>query len=229
MREQGWMEGIAYSYTYRGWLPPYAADDASAMFMVDGRNSWGSVDYEGSGTLKNIDDYIFETRIVTGYQFAGLSRGTSLLPYFGFGYRYLNDDMGGRVTSTGAHGYERESNYYYSPLGVFLDTGLAGDVSLRACLEYDHFWQGRQLSRLSDVSGYSDVRNKQQKGYGLRASLRVSKKARRCQVSAEPFVRYWNIRRSKESEVIYNGFVSGTGIEPKNNSVECGVRLAASF
>lgn len=228
MKEEGWMGGIGYAYTYRGWLPFFNQDDQKGMVMAEGRSAWGQVDYTGSGTLDNIDDALFEGRLTAGYEFS-FTQQVTVLPFFGFGYRYLNDDMGGRVTSTGAHGYERESNYYYSPVGVFVEKPLAHEMSVRACFEYDHFWQGRQISHLSNVAGYSDVRNKQQKGFGLRSSVRVKKRVKRWDLFIEPFARYWNIKRSKESEVIYNGFVSGTGIEPKNNSLEAGIRLGAAF
>ena len=43
------MAGMVGSYTYR----------SKFMLKADGRFSYGQVDYKNSGTLNNINDYIF--------------------------------------------------------------------------------------------------------------------------------------------------------------------------
>ena len=117
MEEKGMMYGVMGSYTYRSGL----------MLRADGKWSWGEVDYKNSGTLDDIDDYILEFRGLCGYDFP-MATVTIVTPYIGFGYRYLNDDFKG-TTSTGALGYERESNYYYSPIGIETITELDNDWS----------------------------------------------------------------------------------------------------
>ncbi|HRZ14696.1 MAG TPA: hypothetical protein P5110_04210 [Candidatus Omnitrophota bacterium] len=229
MKEEGWLNGIAYGYAYRGWLPFIGEPQPQRYSLrLEGRNSVGQVDYSGSGTLKDIDDYLFELRGTAGYDFF-IRAQRSMTVYAGFGYRYLNDDMDGRRTSTGHYGYMRESKYYYSPLGVEISDALKGDWRIKARLEYDYFWSGRQISHLSDVPGYADVKNKQNKGYGLRSSVAFMYRMKEYDLVIEPYVRYWNIKRSKESEIIYNGFITSTGIEPKNNSREIGLKVAAYF
>jgi len=218
MEEKGMMYGIVGSYTYR---PKF-------MLRAEGRFAYGQVDYKNSGTLDNIDDYILEFRGLGGYDFSVFTAST-LTPYIGIGYRYLNDDMTG-TTSTGALGYERESNYLYSPIGVEIITPLKNDWSVGATLEYDYFWKGIQKSHLSDTGlGLGDIENDQNKGYGIRGSVKFQKKGEKLDFVIEPFIRYWNIKKSKETAITYSGTIIGYGYEPKNNSTEIGCKLAVKF
>jgi hypothetical protein len=231
MEEKGMMYGIVGSYTYHNKL----------MLKADGRFSYGQVDYKNSGTLDNIDDYILELRGLGGYDFSVFTAST-LTPYIGIGYRYLNDDFAG-TTSTGALGYERESNYIYSPIGVEVITPLKNNWSVGAVLEYDIFWQGKQKSHLSDARCYNsvwgyytlpDVENDQDKGYGIRGSIKFQKKGEKLDFVIEPYIRYWNIKKSNEvttSTISENGLwiITSTAVEPKNNSTEIGCKLAVKF
>jgi len=218
MEEKGMMYGIVGSYTYR---PKF-------MLRAEGRFAYGQVDYKNSGTLDNIDDYILEFRGLGGYDFSVFTAST-LTPYIGIGYRYLNDDMTG-TSSTGALGYERESNYLYSPIGVEIITPLKNDWSVGATLEYDYFWKGIQKSHLSDTGfGLGDIENDQNKGYGIRGSVKFQKKGEKLDFVIEPFIRYWNIKKSKETAITYSGTIIGYGYEPKNNSTEIGCKLAVKF
>src|SRR3989338_11513413 len=212
MEEKGMMYGIVSSYTYHNKL----------MLKANGRFSYGQVDYKNSGTLNNIDDYTLEFRGLGGYDFSVFTAST-LTPYIGIGYRYLNDDMTG-TASTGARGYERESNYLYSPIGVEIITPhgsilLKNDWSIGATAEYDIFWWGLQKSHLSDTGlALNDIENDQDKGYGIRGSIKFQKKGEKLAFVIEPFIRYWNIKKSKETAVTYSGTIIGYGYEPKNNS-----------
>lgn len=219
MEEKGIMYGLLGSYTYR----------SKYMLRAEGRFSYGQVDYKNSGTLDNIDDYMWEFRGLAGYDFPILK--TSILtPYIGFGYRYLNDDTSGMTTSTGALGYERESNYYYSPIGIETITELDNGWSIGTTLEYDYFWKGVQKSHLSDaVASFNDLENDQNKGYGVRGSIKFQKKGEEIDFLIEPFIRYWNIDKSEEQDVTYAGVIVGYGYEPKNNSTEIGIKFAAKF
>jgi hypothetical protein len=216
MKEKGMMYGIVGSYTYHDKL----------MLKAEGRFSYGQVDYSSptSGTMDNIDDYIFEFRGLGGYYFP-VSKASFLTPYTGIGYRYLNDDMSGKVTSTGAYGYERESNYIYSPIGVEFITDLKNGWSFGAMAEYDIFWWGKQRSHLGDIPGYYDIENDQKKGYGCRGSIKVQKKGEKLDFVIEPFIRYWNIKDSK----ITVDPAGRSWIEPKNHSTEYGINLVVRF
>ena len=219
MEEKGIMYGIGASYTYRG----------DFMFKAEGRCSYGQVDYTNSGTIDNIDDYMLEFRGLAGHDFSQYE-GYGITPYIGFGYRYLNDDSSGMTSSTNARGYEREANYFYSPIGIEIINPLTDDWSMGIILEYDHFWKGIQKSHLSGaVAGFSDLENDQNEGFGFRASLGLEKKTKKTDFIVESFIRYWDIKQSETTNITYNGVLWGYGWEPKNTSTEVGIRFGASF
>ncbi len=216
MKEQGIMWGLGGSFTHRdNW-----------MLKAEGNFSFGLVDYSSpSGKMDSIHDYMLEVRGLAGYDFPML-KATVLTPYIGFGYRYLNDDTSGMTTSTGSSGYERESNYYYSPIGVETVTELENGWSLGATIEYDYFWKGIQKSHLSDIdSGLSDQKNDQKSGYGLRGSIKFQNN----RYVIEPFIKYWDIDKSEVQDVAYHGTYVGYVYEPKNNSTEIGIKFERKF
>lgn len=221
MKEKGLMYGVAGSYTY----------NKGFVLKAEGLFSYGKVDYTspGSGDLNSIDDYLFEMRALGGYELK-ISDTFNITPFLGFGYRYLRDDTAGRVTTTGARGYLRESNYYYSPIGVEFLFITDKEWSIDTILEYDYFWQGKQKSHLSNaISNLNDVENTQNSGYGLRASIAFKKKSPGIEYIFEPFIKYWNIDRSDLSSVTYSGVLVGYGYEPKNTSTEIGILFAVGF
>ena len=222
MEEKGIMYGLEGSYTYHdNW-----------MFKVEGDGMYGQVDYTSanSGSVDNIPDFKFEIRGLAGYDFP-VGQTAYLTPYLGLGYRYLNDDSSGKVSTDRIHaGYERESNYFYTPIGLQAVTELNSNWSLGFNAEYDHLWFGKQISHLDDVdpSVYSTIKNDQDSGWGLRGSIQLKKKGETADFLVEPYVRYWDIEKSETST-----FISGndiiTGWEPKNKSTEIGMKLAVNF
>jgi hypothetical protein len=166
--------------------------------------------------VSNVDDYIWEIRGLFGYDFKNDTARTT--PYTGFGYRYLNDDSSGDPM-----GYERESNYFYIPVGMDILLLSEGQWSLGGMVEFDFLAYGEQKSHIEDVEGFESsgvVKNGQHSGWGFRASVRLKEQKPGVNFGVEPFVRYWNIGNSNVSE----GF-----IEPKNRSIETGVRLVWTF
>jgi len=221
MKEEGIMRGISASYTNTSYN--------KNMFRAEFRLSFGEVDYENSGTINDIDDYVWELRLLGGKSFQVFTK-SALSPYIGAGFRYLNDDISGKISSIGAYGYERESNYFYMPIGIEIITPLDKSWSFSAVLEYDYFILGKQKSHLSDVDpGYNDLENDQKSGYGLRASVTFEKKGKNLDFSIEPFIRYWNIKDSETADITYYGTYIGYGWEPKNNSEEIGIILSLKF
>jgi hypothetical protein len=219
MKEKGWMYGIVGSYTYHSRF----------MLRAEGRFSYGCLDYEGqtlvgtSVTVDNIDNYMYELRGLIGYDF--LIKLSYLTPYVGIGYRYLNDDLSEYVG-----GYERESNYIYSPIGLKIITDLKNGWSLGAMAEYDIFWWGKQKSHFSDLdSGLNDVENRQTGGYGLRGSIELQKKVKTVAFAVEPFIRYWNIKESRHEDLTWYGVKITEAWEPKNHSTEYGINLLVRF
>ncbi len=236
MSEKGTMLGFSFS----------TASYGSSMLKAESRFSSGSVNYEGSyvdGTplsMNNIPDFGYELRFLGGKRISasnepspcvqGLGELSYSKPgesavylYTGFGYRYLNDN-----SSAFAGGYEREANYFYSPVGIeIIPAPVAGDNWSRgATLEYDIFWSGKQISRLSDADpGYNDMVNVQNQGYGYRLAV----KFQNPKTVIAPFIRYWNIKKSEDTDVYYYGTYVGYGYEPENNSTEIGVKIGVRF
>jgi len=219
VEEKGPMFGIAGSYTYHNKL----------MFKLEGVGSFGSLDYSSpSGDLDDISNYMLEGRVLVGYDFH-FSNSFMLTPYVGFGYRYLNDDSSGEITSRGAVGYERESNYYYSPVGLMGWAKLGQGWVMKITAEYDYFWEGKQKTHLEDaLSRAPTLENKQEDGYGLRGSVKFQKNYGSTSFAIEPFIRYWKIDDS-EMEFFYVAGRPMVGYEPKNNSTEVGILFSFVF
>jgi len=172
---------------------------------LDGKYSFGQVDYSGTGTIENIDDYMVELRGLAGYDFP------YIVLYSGYGYRYLNNDMEGLISSTGHYGYERESTYHYLPLGIKLKK-----FPFQA--EIDILLSGEQLSHFETLDQFAPtLRQKQKKGVGFKASSDFKGSLFGLDTTFGPFIRVWKIQES-EPDFGY--------IEPKNTSVEVGGRIA---
>ena len=203
------------------------------MLKLDGRGSFGQVDYSSAstGSSDGINDYILDGRVLAGYDFyCSEDALTTYAFYTGIGYRYLNDAGGGTVTTTGAHGYDRESSYLYLPAGLEATMPLSEYWKLISTFEFDLLIKGKQESHLSTAFPlYADLSNNQNSGYGLRGSFQFQKTGEKIDLSFEPFVRYWSIENSEVGTVNYAGVAIGYGLEPKNDTVEAGAGLSVSF
>ncbi|MFZ5523616.1 MAG: hypothetical protein ACOY9D_05975 [Pseudomonadota bacterium] len=188
----------------------------------DLRYAFGSVDYNsnGTGSASGDPDWYIEARGLVGKDW--VINDAVLVAYTGMGYRYLLNDARG-ITSTGAAGYRRESNYFYLPIGVTHRKALDGQAKLESTLEFDHLLAGKQISRLSDAGlGYGDITNNQNSGYGLKLSVMYEKN----RWAIGPYANYWNIGESNWTLVLQNGIPAGMGREPKNNTVEFGLNFS---
>lgn len=221
MEQKGIMYGIIGSYAYHNKL----------MLKGEGKFSYGLLSYDGStwgGTpvsINNITNYMLELRGLVGYDFS-VSQATTITPYLGLGYRYLQDNTQQKSLS----GYQRESNYLYSPIGIDAITHLKNGWSWGASLEYNLFWKGRQKSYLSNFdSRLNNPENNQNSGYGLRGSLFLKKIAGRVSYSFGPFIRYWDIAESDKQPLTLNGVYIRDVYEPKNNSTEVGLKFIAGY
>jgi hypothetical protein len=199
----------------------------SGMFIRgDLRYALGLVDYSSNstGSATGEPDWYIEVRSLFGKDW-GINENVVLSPYMGLGYRYLFNDARG-VTSTGYGGYRRESNYFYLPVGLIYRSALNDQARLVSTLEYDHLLGGRQISRLSDSGGgYGDLTNKQHKGYGLKLSVMYQKN----NLAIGPYVDYWNIAQSESVLLYKNGSLYGIAWEPRNNTIEFGVKASYQF
>ena len=221
MQEKGMMYGIAGSYAYH---------DKRMVVKLEGKFSYGQVDYDGAYqdgtplTESGISDYMLELRWLLGYDF--VAKAVTITPNLGVGYRYLQDNSQDKSDA----GYQRESNYIYIPIGIGTVANLGNGWSLGTNIEYDLFLWGRQISYLNFIDpNYSAIENEQTQGYGVRGSISIAKKGKKVGFIIEPFIRYWNIKESREGSILYDGIPVGYGIEPNNDSTEIGCRLAVTF
>jgi len=197
----------------------YTATREKGYGRIEARWSYGELDYQGSGTLADVPDYLLEFRLLAGLDYPRGSVAWS--PYVGAAVRYLYNDLRG-TTSTGAIGYRRESFYFYIPLGVTLRMPLGGSWVLAPQLEYKGLVHGVQRSHLSDTGlALSDVSNQQDKGSGYRAQLMFEGP----RWSFGLWTDYWDIKDSDVQTVA----VGVSGMEPANWTRETGVELRYRF
>lgn len=226
LEDQGIFYGGILNYTYRGWVPGSPNEPvpgSGGSFRAEFRFASGEADYDGQlmgGTPYKMDDIGFdalETRLMLGLDVIDVDWLASIST--GVGYRYSNDD-----SSFDPAGYERASNYLYIPLAYQLDGKFENNWAWGLKLESDFLAWGQQKTYLSDV-GYSDVKNQQHAGFGLRSSIKFQKKMDTGILTIEPFVRYWNIDDSEIEYVPSFGYV----LEPENKTTEIGLQLMWKF
>lgn len=223
MDEEGVFYGLNFDCTWRKWVPDRKTEslpDGGPMFGFEGRVAFGQVDYDGALSdgsplmINNVNDAALETRALFGTDWLGARHIHTA--YAGIGYRYLNDDL-----SVSPSGYDRESNYIYLPLGYRFDAGRDTGWSWAAGIEYDLFLWGSQRSDLSEADPtLPDVENRQDEGFGYRASFRLQRKYEESIFMIEPFFRFWDIDDSRVSL----GF-----FEPANETTEYGIQIIWVF
>lgn len=249
VRLAGLKYGVFAAYTYRSshnqhiksLSDVFSDTNKINMFRIEGRLSYGDVDYEGSGTWDDIPDYNYEIRLLAGYDIP-VNDAFQITPYAGFGYRYLFNDFSTIPAQiidgvTYLSGYDRESRYFYLPIGFETHKKCAQGWSWNVNAEYDIFVSGKQKSHLEDSvdlagnnAGYETVANEQRKGHGIRGAVRVGKELMNVDLFVEPFVRYWSIQDSKiEAITLTGGTPVGYGFEPKNDTTEYGIKMGAKF
>jgi hypothetical protein len=203
MNEKSSWPSVTLGYRNLKSLQQPNAKDFSGQAEV----TLGLVKYSGSGTLDTSYSKLQLEAYYPVYQSF----------YVGLGYRRLMNPMGGELTSTGAAGYDRLSQYFYMPIGKAFDSA---DGTLKA--QFNVFLRGKQTSYFTQISGYgNDLENTQDKGYGL--DISYAPKAGFWEI----YWRYWNIADSDSVNVyLSNGSLYGTGKEPKNTTNELGIRFA---
>ncbi len=223
--DKGVFYGGTMNYTYHSWVPDSLTEplpEGGLLLSGEFRFAAGNADYDGSLTdgtpykIKNIEYNAYETRFLFGFDVLDEEWIASIST--GLGYRYSNDD-----SSFDPAGYERESNYLYLPLAYRLDSKYENNWAWGFTMEADFLIQGLQKSHMSDV-GNVDIENKQNDGFGLRASFRVQKQTQAGVLIIEPFVRYWAIDDSE-----YKYIDPYLYWEPKNSTTEIGLQLKWQF
>lgn len=236
MNDEGTMQSIYGFYAYRPQKEDSFYTDMVNLFKAESRYGWGQVDYEAENgaALDNIDDWSTELRGILGKEY--IADPYQIAIYSGFGYRYLNDDTSGKTSTVGSttyYGYQRESNYYYLPIGFEFSGEADPQWSFAVSGEYDWLVYGLQKSHLSDGNQFistknDDIENPQNHGFGLRGSLKVTRASAKTNLIFEPFFRYWSIEDSDVVSAFVDGATSNF-IEPENNTIEAGLRLGVQF
>jgi hypothetical protein len=207
MKIDGLLYGVAASYTrYR----------PRELFRVDGEFAVGQVDYEGAlmdgtpYTMEGDTDFLLNLRLLWGQSCP--AAGWDNLFYAGLGYRGLND-----CSIQDPAGYDRQSNYFYVPLGLKTYHELTGHWQIGLGGEFDLLLLGVQIS---GVEANSAVVNVQWPGFGARASVELRHRAKSADLAIAPFVQYWWVEESNTSDGWY---------EPRNNTIQYGLSLIWRF
>lgn len=224
MENEGGLYGAFGEYTLH-------VNDMNAFlpdaFMLESNIKGGSVDYWSNGTGSRDGDgqFLAEARVLLGKEFHAANT-IKLTPFLGFGYRYLNVEDPKKNTTTGAFGYERESNYLYVPIGLKMNTEIDKDWNLDIAAEYDVFVDGEQKSHLSDGGFHDpDIVNQQNRGYGVRASIDLTRKTNSMGFLVGTYMRWWDIGASEKAYLDSYYYA----VEPKNETLEVGVRAGITF
>jgi len=219
----GPMYGLAGSFTHH--------NPNHMMFKMDGHTNWGEMEYSSTdvGRMTGVDDYTLEIRAVGGYEIQS-NDDWILTPFLGAGYRYLSENSFGRSSSGGVAGRQLEFNYFYSPLGVELTTQIDDNWKLGFCVEYDIFWNGEQKDHREELDPSTDTTlYEQNRGYGVRGSIKLQKKGEEYDILIEPFIRWWSIKESQDTDIISGGVVIDNDFLAKNNTLELGGKISAIF
>jgi hypothetical protein len=197
--------GIMYNaknnFLLEGYLNQLEFDADFRRFDI---NYWSN----GTGTVKNVENDVYNLRALYGIQ-----ASDKLMFKTGYGYRHLIDKKKGVRTTTGAVGYDRIQEYEYIPFIVEANMPVAG-VNGKLKLEYDHFVYGFNQNEF--VNSASNVNMRNDDGY----SMKVSYKFPYSGINIEPYYEYMNVERSTT--------VSGS-TEPHNTTTEFGVKVSKTF
>ena len=197
--------GIMYNaknnFLFEGYLNQLEFDADFRRFDI---NYWSN----GTGTVKNVENDVYNLRALYGIQ-----ASDKLMFKTGYGYRHLIDKKKGGITTTGAVGYDRIQEYEYIPFIVEANMPIAG-VNGKLKLEYDHFIYGFNQNEF--VNSASNVNMRNDDGY----SMKVSYKFPYSGINIEPYYEYMNVEKSTT--------VSGS-TEPHNTTTEFGVKVSKTF
>jgi len=219
MEEDGSLFGLGIAWTGHrpgGLMARLATDFVGGGLEYDGQTQ------AGTPVKEDTDDFIWRLRGLIGYDFEWPE--FALTPYTGIAYRYWNNDVGG------LGGYEREIQYWYTPIGIETVAPLGEKWTWGLRGEYDLFWGGTVKSHLSDVlDGLNDPTVDQDDGYGARGSVYFKRRFENVSLGLELFIRYWDIDRSDADTLTFRGIPVGVGLEPKNETTVTGLRVSLLF
>ena len=154
-----WLDNFGLVYNFKN---SFVLNDFLTELEFDSDFRHIKYDYWSTrtGTLDDVENFVYNLRGLYGVQLTD-----KLMLKSGFGYRYLLDQDDGRLTTTGAAGYDRIQEYKYIPIIAELIAPI-GSINGKLKLEYDHVFWGENESKLS--SGTLKFRNDD--GYMVKAS-----------------------------------------------------------
>ena len=158
-----------------------------------------------TGTLDDVENFVYNLRGLYGVQLTD-----KLMLKSGFGYRYLLDQDDGRLTTTGAAGYDRIQEYKYIPIVAELVAPI-GSINGKLKLEYDHVFWGHNESKSTTPK---EFRNDD--GYMIKASYKIPYEG----FYLEPYYEFQSIEKST---------VTASSNEPSNTTDEFGIKLTKKF
>lgn len=215
MSNEGPFGGVVLGYTRRLlW---------DGMFwQIRASFSSGQIDYDSAGTgrikdtTNNTDDV--QLRFIHD---VSVSNHLTCSPYYGFGYRVHVDDKSNKVSTTGATGYHRKSEYTYFPIGITAHFTLADAWDIAPYFQWNALYYGRQTSALVIV-------NNQYKGYGHDLGINLRRHLPSGHLEIGGFYRYWALEDSNLTTVT-DGSVTLVVSEPQNTTRERGVVITYHF
>ena len=182
--------------------------------------SQGRVNYTSNGTGTMVKNY-YRGRLEAYLSTEIYVNRKRARPYIGVGYRELFDNSANQVTSTGAIGYNRISQYYFLPVGMIWY--INEFWSLKS--QYNYLLQGKQTSYLKDAlpANYNvNPVNTQTIGGGLDFTLN---KKLTSNWNYYGFIRHWDLGASDAVSCSE----SANCIEPKNSTNEIGIGISFAF
>jgi hypothetical protein len=216
----------------------------SSFFAMQFRFMTGSVDYDGHLMEEDKEEITFIPYKYNGGMLDryfelrglwGLALGSDprfeWRPFWGAGIRILYNrlsDMPLPSWLKNRNKYDRISCYTYIPLGVSFKYYCGEGLSFDICGEADYMPRGVQIMT-ANIDGVDKVGAlPQANGYGLRFSGKISKKLKNKNIKlfAGPFIRYWSIPDSTKA---FTEDGKKWQQEPKNHTIESGIKLGISF
>jgi len=215
MSNKGSMQGVLLSYT--STLPW-----KNISWTLRMESATGDLDYasDGTGELSGAQNNMGSTSVLFRHDLPVTSTMT-LSPYYGLGYRVLEDNKQNMTTSTGHSGYHRRSEYFYFPLGLKAQMSVSKNVRLMPRMQWNAFYHGRQISDF-------DMINNQYIGYGYTLGLTTSTAVGRGAIEVDLRYKRWHIDDSSLTTYPEN---NGSILvkEPENTTSEFGLNLGYRF
>ena len=212
-----------FGFGVREWdLGAFGDRDNSSLWklLYTIEYSEGRVNYTSNGTGTMVKDY-YRGRLETYLSKEIYVNKKRARPYIGLGYRQLFDNSANQVTSTGAIGYNRISQYYFLPLGMIWY--INDSWSLKS--QYNYLLQGKQTSYVKDaIPATYNVNpvNTQSIGGGLDFTLNKKLTSNWYYYG---FIRHWDLGASDAVSCS----ASSNCVEPKNSTNEIGVGISFTF